>query len=522
MMVPSLAFMLLAPPVPAPPTARLVGASLFKNGFAVTQRLVDVPRPGTTTVVPIPQGAMGTLWFTPSEGLTLDSVVVENEAGAASTTPLGSLEAILLANVGRTATLTTIETTAATSTTKVTGRIVSAAGSIVVVDAGTGVRAIVKASVVGVEGKGLRSTGEGPAFSHRVMRLRTLGKPGRVSIVALERGLTWTPAYAVNLQPDGKTLVLVAKATVSNDLERLSGLDCRFVTGFPNLPFMDTLDPLVSYLMATPAGFPGGGFGGGGMGGGGFGGQQMAAARSVGYNEADRTLAANAQAPDGESLGELFFYHRPGVSVDVGGRAAYTLFRTTAPYDTVYTWDLVDPAPGGSSFQPRVLPPGAPSPEEVWQTLCFANTAKLPLTTGPATTFSEGQIIGQDTLRYASPGQTVELRVTRSLDLSPDFLEEETARERGFVKRPDNYPIYDRVTVRGTLTLVNRKAKAVKVRIRRPFTGEWLSGDGAPVVTTTAAGLRQPNPTGLAEWAKTVEPGATLKLTYSTRLLVNS
>ncbi len=509
--------MLLAPAVPAGPTARLVGASLFKNGFAVTQRLVDVPRPGTTTVVPIPQGAMGTIWFTPSEGLTIDSVVVENETGAGSTTPLGSLEAILQANVGRTATLTTVETASATATTKVTGRIVSAAGSIVVVDTGVGVRAINKVSVVGVEGKGLKSTGDGPAFSHRVMRLRTLGKPGKVSIVALERGLTWTPAYAVNLQPDGKTLVLVAKATISNDLERLSGLDCRFVTGFPNLPFMDTLDPLVSYLMATPAGFPGGGMGGGG----GFGGQ-MAAAKSVGYNEADRALAASAQAPDGESLGELFFYRRPGVSVDVGGRAAYTLFRTTAPYDTVYTWDLVDPAPGGSNFQPRVLPPGAPSPEEVWQTLRFANTAKLPLTTGPATTFSEGQIIGQDTLKYASPGQTAELRVTRSLDLSPDFLEEETGRERGFVKRPDNYPIYDRVTVRGTLTLVNRKSKAVKVRIRRPFTGEWLSGEGEPTVTTTAAGLRQPNPTGLAEWTKTVEPGATLKLTYSTRLLVNS
>lgn len=517
-MIASVISLLLAPPAPA--AARLVGASLFKNGFAVTQRLVDVPRPGTTTVVPIPQGAMGTLWFTPTEGLTIDSVTVENEAATASTTPLGSLEAILQANVGRTATLTVIETAAATATVKLTGRIVSAAGAIVVVDTGLGVRALNKASVVGVEGKGLKSTGEGPAFSHRIMRLRTIGKPGRVAIVALERGLSWTPAYAVNLQPDGKTLDLVAKATITNDLERLSGLDCRFVTGFPNLPFMETLDPLVSYLMGNSGGFPGGVGGSGGMGGGGFGGQM--AARSVGYNEADRALAANAQAPDGERQGELFFYHRPGVSVDIGGRAAYTLFRTTAPYETVYAWDLDDPAPGQPTFQPRVLPPGTPSPEEVWQTLRFANTAKLPLTTGPATTFSGGQIIGQDTLKYTSVGQNAELRVTRSLDLTPDFLEEETGRERGFVKYDNNNFRYDRVTVRGTLTLVNRKAAAVKVRIRKSFTGEWLSGDGDPTVTRTAAGLRQPNPTGLAEWTKTVEPGATLKLTYATRLLVNS
>ena len=59
------------------------------------------------------------------------------------------------------------------------------------------------------------------------MRIRTLGKPGRVAVVALERNLTWAPAYAVNLMPDGKTLNLVAKATVINDLEKLTNLDCR-------------------------------------------------------------------------------------------------------------------------------------------------------------------------------------------------------------------------------------------------------------------------------------------------------
>ena len=41
-------------------------------------------------------------------------------------------------------------------------------------------------------------------------------------------------------------------------------------------------------------------------------------------------------------------------------------------------------------------------------------------------------------------------------------------------------------------------------------------------MTLTAAGLRQPNPTGLAEWTKTVEPGDTLKLDYTAHLLVNS
>ena len=87
MMVSSLAFMLLSPqapapqtPVPAPTaTARLVGASMFKNGFAITRRVIEVTKPGSTIVVPIPNGAMGTLWFTPDDGMELDSVAVETE-----------------------------------------------------------------------------------------------------------------------------------------------------------------------------------------------------------------------------------------------------------------------------------------------------------------------------------------------------------------------------------------------------------------------------------------------------------
>lgn len=532
MMIPSLVFALLAAPpqsapsgvgaAPTPPAvaARLVAASLFKNGFAVTHRVIEVKNPGSTTVVPVPQGAMGTLWFTPSEGTVLDSVVVENEALPGGSSPAGSVEAVLALNVGRSVTLLLTE---AGPPVRLTCRIASVSGNIVVVTTAAGTtRVINKGSILGVEGKGLKSQ---TAFqtTRRVLRLRTLGKPGRVNVVALERNLSWAPAYAVNLLPGGKELTLVAKATIVNDLERLTDLDCRFVTGFPHLPFAETIDPLVQWVMA---GGPGGM--GGGMGGGGFGGQsanfENRRGANVGYRDEDAALLAASQAPDGQALGELFFYHRPNVSVDVNGRAAYTLFRTVAPYESVYAWDLPDPAPGQSRFEPRVLPPGAPSPEEVWQTLRFTNNAKLPLTTAPATTFAEGEILGQDTLKYVSPGQTAELRVTRSLDLAPDFLEEEVARERGFIRTGENnnIPLYDRVTVRGTLSLVNRKKEAVKVRIRKSFTGEWVAGEGEPKVTRTAPGLRQPNPTGLAEWTTTVEPGATLKLTYTTRLLVNS
>ncbi len=499
---------------------------MFKNGFAITRRVIEVTKPGSTIVVPIPNGAMGTLWFTPDDGMELDSVAVETEttSGGKLTNGATSLEQILYINVGGTITLTVAEKEGSPS--RLTGKLVSASGSVVVVEGAEATRAILKSTVLSVEGKGLKwSTTFDSIGTRRVMRVRTSGKPGRIGVVALERGLSWSPSYAVNLQPDGKTLTLVAKATIVNDLESLKDLDCRFVTGFPNLPFANTPDPLVAEAMVASGGFGGGGGVGGfgGQGGAAFSNADQSRGASIGIRDEDAKLLQ--ASGDGEALGELFFYPRKGVSVEAQGRAAYTLFAVTAPYETVYAWDLNDPAPGQAVFTARVPPPGTPSNDEIWQTLRFANTARLPLTTAPATTFEAGEILGQDTLRYVSPNQIAELRVTRTLDISTDFTEEEEGRERGFVKgknKTGEYPIYDRVTAKGTITIVNRKTAPVKMRVRKPFTGTWASGEGSPKVAATAAGLRLPNPTGLAEWTPSVPAGGTVKLTYTVKLLVRS
>ncbi len=527
-MLPALLSVLLGNQAPNPPMsaaspARLVGASMFKNGFAITQCVIDVSKPGATIVIPIPQGALGTLWFTPSEGITLDSVVVENEpVPTTATRTVSSIDELIDLNVGSMVTLVVAEKEGPPS--RLSGKLVGATGSVLVIEGSDTTRGIARSTVLSMEGKGLKWSSTSESSSpRRVMRVRTSGRAGHVGVVALERGLTWSPSYAVNLGPDGKDLTIVAKATVVNELETMNDIDCRFVTGFPNLPFADQADPLVSGLSpfeGNRGSFDGGAFGG--QGAAPFTNRESRRGGNVGVRAEDAAALQSTQQA-GEALGELFFYPRKGVSVGEGGRAAYTLFSATVPYETVYAWDLNDPAPGLATFTARIPPPGEPSADEIWQTLRFTNAARVPFTTAPATTFENGKILGQDILRYVSPGQTAELRVTRSLDVSTDFTEEEIGRERGFVKektKERDLPIFDRVTAKGTLTIVNRKPTAIKMRIRKPFTGTWGSGEGSPRITASAAGLRLPNPTGVAEWTPTIAPGATLKLTYTVRLLV--
>ena len=79
-----------------------------------------------------------------------------------------------------------------------------------------------------------------------VMKMRiTAGRGAKLSIVSLERGLTWFPGYSLDIS-DSKKLRLVSKATILNDLADLPNIQVRLITGFPNVPFVGWWDPLTS------------------------------------------------------------------------------------------------------------------------------------------------------------------------------------------------------------------------------------------------------------------------------------
>ncbi len=305
----------------------------------------------------------------------------------------------------------------------------------------------------------------------------------------------------------------------------MKGVDARFVTGFPNTEFADLLEPLTSGqsidqffgLMQSPAGFAGGG---GGFGGGG------GRAKILSQNAAvmgDALEAPGAGMPTsplaGQQLEDLFFYRQPNVILARGDRAYYMLFRAEATYKEIYTWDTLDPFVNNVEYRPINQPT---PPDEVWHTLQFKNTSGHPLTTAPATTLQSGQLLGQDTLNYVSAGGDAELRITKAVDIRAESSEEEITRQRGAIKRPDNYPIFDLVTMKGTMQAVNMKTDAVNLRIRHDFTGELVSADGDPVTKKTARGLRDTNPTGRLIWTKTIEPGQKLSLTYTYHVYVRS
>lgn len=498
-------------PLPPPPEQiPIVAASLFKNGYAVVTREFAVGKQ-ETTLDALPQGALGTVWFVPSPGIKIEKLT-------STTAPLEgdrdavNLDEIIQANRGRKVRLLVLRGNAQET---IGGELVSVAGQVVMLRGASDV-ALPKSSILSIEADGGQLLWKVPSQGmRRVFKIKTSGE-GKVQITSLERGLTWAPAYAVELQ-DGKTLQLTAKATILNDLSDIDGKELRLVTGFPNVPFAQFLDPFISgqdvdsftNTLSTLGNAPAspvarsafmnqaGGFGGGGA--------------------ADFAASMPTSPLAGEQKEDLFFYRQPNVELKRGDRGYFILFSYQAPYEETYTWDIDDLIQNNVVY---VAPPEGPG--EIWHTISFANKAGQPLTTAPATVYDKGDIVGQDTMKYVPVGAKAELKVNKSLDLVGEIDEEETGRERGAIKYNDGRPIYDLVTIKGTIKLTNRKPTKVAVRIRKDLTGEVTATEGSPTVTATAKGLRAVNPQARIVWTTDLDPAQSIVRTYTYRLYVAS
>ncbi len=492
---------------PKPLALEVSAASLFKNGYAVVTRQATIDGPGEYVFDQLPQSVLGTFWVTGTAGVKF-SEVVSTHVEETTDQPLGSLDDILQANVGKVLTFTF------TNDKVETGELVSAAGQVAVVkiatSAGTTVRALQKGAIRQVESQADLVWQRKVATRKRVIRMNLQGpKDGKVVLLSLERGMTWAPNYAVELLDD-KRLRLVGKATIFNDLAPIKNIELRLVTGFPNVPYLNIADPLA---------FPGD------MN------QWVNSLMGIGYREnakmappmANQVLAGRAfermdaafePSPlPGETSEDLFFYRQPNVTMNPGDRGYYILFGAESDYEHVYEWAIPDYV-----MNDNYAGAGA-SQADIWHSVKFKNTANQPLTTGAAIVTKDGNILGQDMMTYTSAGGEANVRITKALDVKGEDFEEEVARDRDATQIRGGY--YDKVRVKGTVELTNLKDKAIRLQVTKSVTGELIANSDAPKVRTLGKGLRAVNARHEIEWSVDLEPGKKRTLTYEYSVFVS-
>jgi len=484
-----------------PAKTRISEASLFKNGYAVVVREVDLDKSGTTVISELPNPTLGTFWVTASSGVKIKTVINGFTKTKYQQTA-DNMDALIHMNVGKEVTIDIA------NQSPVIGKILSESGTLVTVQTKGGTVTLFKSAIQRVTiGDGAKTTQDAEMQS-RVLRLETEGN-GKAYLVGLERGLMWVPAYSVDLS-DAKKLKLVARATIVNDLGDLKNTPIKLITGFPNInqfgqdPFFSgDLNAVLGSMMS--AGMPGG------QGGRGFGGQMSQNSAPMPAMETSFDAAFNVPTPDVEKEGDLSFLKLAGVNLGRGERSYNVLFTLDSEYDHVYTWDIPD-----STFNNQYT--GINGPQEVWHSVKFKNTSGQPLTTATAMTWSHGNIVGQGMVNYTPNGSDVTYPINKALDVAADASEEEVDRKVDALQLR-NGQSFDLVKIKGSLTLQNRKSEDVKVRVKKDLTGEMLES-GEATVSKVAKGIRDTNSQSVLKWEKTVPTGKTVTLTYTYQVYV--
>ncbi|UCD52352.1 MAG: hypothetical protein JSW27_06885 [Phycisphaerales bacterium] len=527
-----------------PPAQRLElkQVALFKNGlgFFVAETMCPADRADFHVILPaVP--AHGTFWISyPSDVDLVNAVARETEWGRS--VEAMTIPELLAANVGRdvllaigdkefTGTITHCAVSGATPTPRSyypsampspSGRPRPPIGTVMIQ---TEIGLVCAnpntvTSVVFVGDNVQRQFTEQTKKAEIQMHLRAAAPGRKVAVTFLAAGVTWAPSYMVDIS-DEKKARISAKAVIVNEACELGNVDVQLVTGFPHLQFSGIVSPmamkqnLAQFLEALSRGQSGRGGPGimdnvmtqrvtyGGMGGG----------------MADAVMPAYGAAEAGTVAEDLFLYPAGNISLDRNEVAYVPLFTDSVPYEHVYQWDIPDYVTEQDRYDyGRVQSEGDDIEQEIWHSLRLTNTMSVPWTTAPGETVSGGNILGQDTLKYTPPGAETTLRITRAIGIKGDQAELETNRQRNAMVWRNQQ--YDRVTIKGELSLLNSLAKPVILEITKTLSGETKSVEPDAMEEKLAKGLRRINPTTKLTWTVDLAPGAEQKLSYTYEVYV--
>ncbi|MFH5806493.1 hypothetical protein [Alienimonas sp. DA493] len=568
-----LALLLAASVLPPPARADLerlpvVELTAFKDGHALVRREGTAPlQGGVARVDGLPEPVFGTFWpYAAGEGVELKSATAGYQAVTLTRTPL-SAEEILTAAAGTRivvhesrgeedisypATILGRPTRSAEEQDRNDRNPAAGGGQptlpvrgpTILLQTEQGVRVVPIASIneftlVGPVPKTIEEQ-----VVKTGLKLRVIGaEPNAEATVGLsyvQKGFKWVPQYKVSLGKDGRAKVVLQAALV-NDLIDLDDATVRLVVGVPTFAFAGQTDPIslqVAYDQVNQArrlnefsDFDGDGL-------------MLSNSIQTQVRSLGRSGAQSAEAPDPEVTGgtraeDLFVYTLEHVTLAKGERMTVKVKEFDVPYEDRYEalLPLVPPRELLSDDNERRRVGSLVAASTVRHSVVLTNVTDAPFTTAPALLYRDGQILAQSLMTYAAPGGTAEVNLGSAVEVSVDLEESITGRKpepnlRGMDR-------FERIALRGTIEITNRRPEATTIRLTKLVPGEVDSAthpaedqqaerrelgpadmadlpDGA--VNLSRYGVPNwwvsLNPTTEVVWELTVPPGETVEVSY--------
>jgi len=328
----------------------------------------------------------------------------------------------------------------------------------------------------------------------------------QLGMAYLRKGITWIPDYTLKVLDD-ETAELTLRGTLVNEAEDLIHTDVHFVVGVPHFAHTDFMAPAAIGQVIRTIG---------------------AAVSSQVVPQAVRTQIMNRAAivsnvhgspqqnmagvveqpvaPAGDLAGALgnlpqlggaaatdyTVYTKKDLTIRRGEKAIVTLMVRKIHYAHLYRWS---------------------PPERMQHALVLHNTTDSAWTTGPCLALSTARPLSEDLLKYTPKGGDGELPLTAAINIAHDKEEREIDRQTK-AHSPSHNLYYDLVTLEGKLTLRNFDKRSAHVLITNPVPGKPTLADREGKMSMNATKLKLSEREGSIRWDLTLDPGASMTITY--------
>jgi hypothetical protein len=352
-----------------------------------------------------------------------------------------------------------------------------------------------------------------------------------VGMMYLQRGIRWIPNYRVTLDGKGKATVKL-QATLLNELTDLNDVTANLVIGVPTFAFKETPDPisLQDTLARLSPYFQENNARGGFALSNAMATQQARMGEYRVASENSETANLGPEVGDGGKTEDLYLFTVRHVSLKKGERMTLPVAEYSLSYKDVYALELpfAPPAELNSYYnteQQREMARLFSAPKVVHK-IRLTNSSTQPLTTAPALLMSEGRVLAQGMMTYASAGSNVDLDLTTAVDIRVTKTDTETVRTPNAVRWQNES--YGRVDLNGKISLCNYRREAVELEVTRHVLGNVDAADSGGVITKVSVledAINNPargypewwrhfNGVGRITWKVRLEPKKDVDLAY--------
>ena len=333
---------------------------------------------------------------------------------------------------------------------------------------------------------------------------------GKVTLTYLTRGITWLPAYHLDIT--SPTTLAVRQSTVlRNELMDLRETDVELISGYPNIQFAHVNSPLDPDL-SLAAFF-----------------QQLSQPAGMSHTTTSQMISSNsittaasdpvpASSENGAASADIHYQTIGKRDLARGDSLALDIAAATSRYTRIVEWQVPELRDPSGKAKTSRSSSETPDPEDQpWDALRFTNPFDFPMTTAPASITEAGKFRGQSLSQWVNPGETTTLRITQALTLHATASETETENSRQEPMPEDIATFqgsrYRRITIQGILQIHNFRAAGATLLTRCRFSGKWLDADATPTLKLLHQGS-EINPSSELTWTTELKAGEEQKLHY--------